>query len=124
MVLVLAADLEDAAGALLAERIHLLGEAAEEAVLLLVLQHVLHHQGAGLRHGHPLDSHLTSQLRVDGALLLQIRSHYVQDSCLGETYGGCWYANTAAGYLGAAIFHSKCLLFPVVSQCLRFTFRR
>lgn len=91
-------DLQNAAGALLTERIHLLGEAAQQAVLFLVLQHVLHHQGAGFRHGHPFDPNLPSQLRVYGALLLQIRSHDVQDGCLRETYGGCWNTDTAVGH--------------------------
>lgn len=66
-------SLKDFTRALLTERVDFLaGEANQQAVLLLVLGNVFDDVGARLRHGHPLDVCLASQLVDHVALLLQI----------------------------------------------------
>lgn len=70
--------LQDLAGALFPEGIHLLaGKAHQQAVLRFVLRHVLDDVGHGLRDRNPLDRSLPPQLLGDGPLLLKVRSHDV-----------------------------------------------
>lgn len=76
--------LQDAAGTLLAERVHLLaGEAHQQAVLRFVLRHVLDDVRDGLRHRDALDGSFPSELLGDCSLLLQVRGHYIHHGCLG-----------------------------------------
>lgn len=70
--------LQNLAGALLPEGIHLLaGEANEQTVLRLMFRDVLDDVGHGLRDRNPLDRSLPPQLLGDGPLLLKVRSHDV-----------------------------------------------
>lgn len=70
--------LQDLAGALLPEGIHLLaGEANQQTVLRLMFRDVLHNIGHGLGDRNPLDRGLPPQLLGDGPLLLKVRSHDV-----------------------------------------------
>lgn len=73
-----AATLQDLAGALLPERIDLLaGESHQQAVLALVLRHVLDDVRYGLGDRNALDGRLPPELLRDGPLLLQIRRYDV-----------------------------------------------
>lgn len=76
--------LQNLAGALLPEGVHLLaGEAHQQAILGFVFRHVLDDVGHGLRDRNPLDRGLPPQLLGDGPLLLKVRSHDVHYGRLG-----------------------------------------
>lgn len=66
-----AAALQNLAGALLPERVNLLGaEPNQQAVLPFMLRDVLDDVGHGLRDRHALNRCLPAELLVDGPLLL------------------------------------------------------
>lgn len=75
--------LQNLAGALLPERIDLLGgESHQQAIFALVLRHVLDDVGHGLRDRYALDGGLPPELLRYGPLLLQVRRYDVHYSGL------------------------------------------
>lgn len=76
-------SLQNLAGALLPEGIHLLaGEAHQQTVLGFMFGHVAHDVRNSLGHRDTLDRGLPPQLLGNGPLLLEGRSHHVHNGCL------------------------------------------